>query len=73
MMGESMVMMGESMVMPKFKNKMAIGVNDDDIKIMAKANSKHRIVWSIRNASNQPWPCAPHLLNVTTGEIQVIE
>jgi hypothetical protein len=38
--GESMVMMGESMVMPKFKNKMAKSVSDDDIKIEAKANSK---------------------------------
>lgn len=72
-MSMSQVMMGESMTMLKFKNKMAICVNDDDIKIMAKANTKHRIVWSIRNGSNQPWPCAPHLLNVTTGEVQVIE
>jgi hypothetical protein len=51
-MGDSMVMMGESMIMPKFKNKMAIGVNDDDIKIEAKANSKQPIIWSIRNGSN---------------------
>jgi hypothetical protein len=65
--------LGESMVMPKFKNKMAKAVNDDDIRIQAKANSEQPIMWHIRNVSKQPWPCAPHLLNVTTGEIQVIE
>lgn len=62
-------MMGESMIIPKFKSKMAKAVNDDDIKIEAKPGSETPIVWSIRNASNLAWPCAPHLLNVTTGEV----
>ena len=35
----SLVMMGESMLMPKFKNKMAKSVNEDDIKIVAKAGT----------------------------------
>lgn len=63
------MMLGESMIVPKFKNKMAKALDDDDIKIEAKANSEQVIIWSISNASNQPWPCCPHLLNVTTGEV----
>ena len=60
-------------VVLKFKTKMAVVTSNQDLVFQAAPGTKYDVCWTVQNNSQQKWPCAPVLMNVTTGEKQQLD